>query len=61
MTLAEDFGVRSRGAFYETAGCLRDAILANEASMGVFQKAARRGDTYYSITWSPGRKREEES
>ncbi len=26
MTLAEDFGVDGRGAFYETAGCLRDVI-----------------------------------
>jgi glucose-6-phosphate 1-dehydrogenase len=26
ITLAENFGVGSRGAFYETAGCLRDVI-----------------------------------
>jgi len=26
VTLAEDFGVGDRGAFYETAGCLRDVI-----------------------------------
>jgi glucose-6-phosphate 1-dehydrogenase len=26
ITLAEDFGVERRGAFYETAGCLRDVI-----------------------------------
>jgi glucose-6-phosphate 1-dehydrogenase len=26
VTLAEDFGVAGRGAFYETAGCLRDVI-----------------------------------
>jgi glucose-6-phosphate 1-dehydrogenase len=26
ITLAEDFGVEQRGAFYETAGCLRDVI-----------------------------------
>jgi glucose-6-phosphate 1-dehydrogenase len=26
ITLAEDFGVDGRGAFYETAGCLRDVI-----------------------------------
>ena len=26
ITLAEDFGVKRRGAFYETAGCLRDVI-----------------------------------
>jgi glucose-6-phosphate 1-dehydrogenase len=26
ITLAEDFGVADRGAFYETAGCLRDVI-----------------------------------
>src|ERR1017187_8874031 len=26
ITLAEDFGVGSRGVFYETAGCLRDVI-----------------------------------
>ncbi len=26
MTLAEDFGVNGRGAFYETAGCLRDVV-----------------------------------
>jgi glucose-6-phosphate 1-dehydrogenase len=26
VTLAEDFGVKARGAFYETAGCLRDVI-----------------------------------
>jgi glucose-6-phosphate 1-dehydrogenase len=26
ITLAEDFGVKGRGAFYETAGCLRDVI-----------------------------------
>ena len=26
MTLAEDFGINGRGAFYESAGCLRDVI-----------------------------------
>jgi glucose-6-phosphate 1-dehydrogenase len=26
VTLAEDFGIESRGAFYETAGCLRDVV-----------------------------------
>ncbi len=26
VTLSEDFGVEDRGAFYETAGCLRDVI-----------------------------------
>jgi glucose-6-phosphate 1-dehydrogenase len=26
ITLSEDFGVETRGAFYETAGCLRDVI-----------------------------------
>ncbi len=26
ITLAEDFGVKDRGPFYETAGCLRDVI-----------------------------------
>src|SRR5689334_23490373 len=26
ITLAEDFGVENRGAFFETAGCLRDVI-----------------------------------
>jgi glucose-6-phosphate 1-dehydrogenase len=26
ITLSEDFGVRSRGSFYETAGCLRDVV-----------------------------------
>lgn len=26
ITLAEDFGVQGRGAFYETAGCLRDVV-----------------------------------
>jgi glucose-6-phosphate 1-dehydrogenase len=26
VTLSEDFGVQGRGAFYETAGCLRDVI-----------------------------------
>jgi glucose-6-phosphate 1-dehydrogenase len=26
ITLAEDFGVKDRGAFYETAGCLRDVV-----------------------------------
>ena len=26
ITMAEDFGVAGRGAFYETAGCLRDVI-----------------------------------
>jgi glucose-6-phosphate 1-dehydrogenase len=26
ITLAEDFGVENRGAFYETVGCLRDII-----------------------------------
>jgi glucose-6-phosphate 1-dehydrogenase len=26
ITLAEDFGVKARGAFYESAGCLRDVI-----------------------------------
>jgi glucose-6-phosphate 1-dehydrogenase len=26
LTLAEDFGVKDRGAFYESAGCMRDVI-----------------------------------
>jgi glucose-6-phosphate 1-dehydrogenase len=26
VTLSEDFGVRGRGAFYESAGCLRDVV-----------------------------------
>lgn len=26
ITLAEDFGIGTRGAFYETAGCLRDVV-----------------------------------
>ncbi len=26
VTMAEDFGVKNRGSFYETAGCLRDVI-----------------------------------
>ena len=26
ITLAEGFGVENRGAFYETAGCLRDVV-----------------------------------
>jgi glucose-6-phosphate 1-dehydrogenase len=26
ITMAEDFGVKKRGAFYETAGCLRDVV-----------------------------------
>ena len=26
ITMAEDFGVKTRGAFYESAGCLRDVI-----------------------------------
>ena len=26
VTLSEDFGVEDRGAFYETAGCLRDVV-----------------------------------
>ena len=26
ITLSESFGVENRGAFYETAGCLRDVI-----------------------------------
>jgi len=26
ITLSEDFGVKNRGGFYETAGCLRDVI-----------------------------------
>ena len=44
ITLSEDFGVKNRGAFYETAGCLRDvvqnhlfqivALLAMEAPAG---------------------------
>jgi glucose-6-phosphate 1-dehydrogenase len=44
ITLAEEFGVAGRGAFYETAGCLRDviqnhlfqivALLAMEAPVG---------------------------
>ena len=44
ITLSEDFGVEDRGAFYETAGCLRDvvqnhlfqivALLAMEAPAG---------------------------
>jgi glucose-6-phosphate 1-dehydrogenase len=29
VTLSEDFGVEKRGAFYETAGCLRDVIQNN--------------------------------
>src|SRR6202171_5929385 len=26
ITLSENFGVENRGAFYETAGCLRDVV-----------------------------------
>jgi glucose-6-phosphate 1-dehydrogenase len=26
ITMAEDFGIKGRGGFYETAGCLRDVI-----------------------------------
>lgn len=26
ITMAEDFGIKKRGAFYETAGCLRDVV-----------------------------------
>ncbi len=26
ITLSEDFGIKDRGAFYETAGCLRDVV-----------------------------------
>jgi glucose-6-phosphate 1-dehydrogenase len=26
ITMSEDFGVKGRGAFYETAGCLRDVV-----------------------------------
>ncbi len=26
ITMAENFGIKGRGAFYETAGCLRDVI-----------------------------------
>jgi glucose-6-phosphate 1-dehydrogenase len=50
VTLAESFGIGSRGAFYETAGCLRDvvenhlfqivALLAMEPPVGRGQTAA---------------------
>ena len=26
ITLSEEFGVKGRGAFYESAGCLRDVV-----------------------------------
>ena len=26
VTMAENFGIKGRGAFYETAGCLRDVV-----------------------------------
>ena len=53
VTLSEDFGVEDRGAFYETAGCLRDviqnhlfqivALLAMEppADQGLWSRAQR--------------------
>jgi glucose-6-phosphate 1-dehydrogenase len=53
ITLSEDFGVKGRGAFYETAGCLRDviqnhlfqivALLAMEppAGQGLWSRAQR--------------------
>ena len=53
ITLSEDFGVEDRGAFYETAGCLRDviqnhlfqivALLAMEppAGQGLWSRAQR--------------------
>ena len=55
ITLSENFGVENRGAFYETAGCLRDviqnhlfqvvALLAMEppAYQGLWSRAQREG------------------
>ncbi len=46
ITLAEDFGVAGRGAFYETAGCLRDVIqnhLFQVVALLAMEPAAYRG------------------
>ena len=61
ITLAEDFGVGSRGAFYETAGCLRDvmenhlfevvALLAMEPPAYRGHRAVQRGkaDVFHAM------------
>jgi hypothetical protein len=42
ITLSENFGVGKRGAFYETAGCLRD-VIQNHLFQVVALLAARLG------------------
>jgi glucose-6-phosphate 1-dehydrogenase len=46
ITLSEDFGVEGRGAFYETAGCLRDVVqnhLFQVAALLAMEPPAYRG------------------
>lgn len=63
ITLAENFGIGARGAFYETAGCLRDvvenhlfqvvALLAMEAPSGPGVKAIQQAKTNVFQTMRP--------
>jgi len=41
VTLSEDFGVEERGAFYETAGCLRDVIENHPFQVVALQSSRR--------------------
>jgi len=46
VTLAEDFGVKGRGAFYESAGCLRDVVqnhMFQIVALLAMEPPARRG------------------
>ncbi|MEO8314614.1 MAG: glucose-6-phosphate dehydrogenase [Pseudomonadota bacterium] len=46
ITLAEDFGVRERGSFYESAGCLRDVVqnhMFQIAALLAMEPPTRRG------------------
>ena len=68
ITLSEDFGVEDRGAFYETAGCLRDviqnhlfqivALLAMEppADQGLWSRAQRESQSLSSHAPSEARR-----
>ena len=63
ITLAENFGIGARGAFYETVGCLRDvvenhlfqvlALLAMEPPAGQGVKAVQRAKTNVFQTMRP--------
>ena len=62
ITLAEQFGVEGRGAFYETAGCLRD-VIQNHLFQAVSYTHLRDGAGYAATrawlifaatTWSGG-------